>query len=91
MNVRIPYLFSCDEMLFVAPAKNLKKFENSNGFSVDQETLSSNQIFQYVTWNKLAEKVWFQEPVIYKKFLKMRSVMRMWQNNDKKYLHDVTV
>lgn len=49
MNIRIPYLFSCDEMLFVAPAKNLKKFEDSNGFSVDQETLSSNQIFQYVT------------------------------------------
>ena len=48
MNVRIPYLFSCDEMLFVAPAKNLKKIENSNGFSVDQETLLSNQIFQYV-------------------------------------------
>lgn len=49
MNIRIPYLFSCDEMLLVAPAKNLKKFEDSNGFSVDQETLSSNQIFQYVT------------------------------------------
>ena len=80
----------------------LLEFENSNGFSVFKGLLS-NQVFQYVTWNKLAEDLWLPKAVIYKKIsnkfdyekldrLKNGHVMQLWKCMWwQKILHDVTV